>query len=164
MSRGLTRRGLLGGGAAAVAVLAVGATPVAAASIDTFALDATGGTECGPGCNSCSACRTHAANKLFRTNAAADSGRAHPGCNCTVTTGQPLSQGVLDAMFQTSDMADRRYEATAALLTADLESHSVPLITGLLPAAVLAGGAAGILWVAHRRNHIDDITCDLTPR
>jgi hypothetical protein len=57
-------------------------------------------------------------------------------------------------MFQAADMADRRDASTAALLAADLEGHSVPLITGLLPAVVLAGGAAGILWVAYRRNHV----------
>ena len=37
------------------------------------------GTEC-----ACSACQKHAANKLFASREAADSGRAHVHCNCTV--------------------------------------------------------------------------------
>jgi hypothetical protein len=37
------------------------------------------GTAC-----ACSACQKHAANKLFASREAADTGRAHVHCNCTV--------------------------------------------------------------------------------
>jgi hypothetical protein len=39
------------------------------------------------GCHACAACHAHAANKLFATRAAAESGRAHPGCKCKVVRG-----------------------------------------------------------------------------
>jgi hypothetical protein len=38
-------------------------------------------------CHACSACHAHAANKLFATRAAAEHGRAHPGCKCKVVRG-----------------------------------------------------------------------------
>jgi hypothetical protein len=155
-SAALTRRTLIAAGAATVAAVVL--TPPAsslAASADTFALDPAGGSTCTTGCSSCRACQLHGANKMFRTQNAADLGRAHPGCDCAVATGQALSQGVWDNVFQSSDMADRRSPATASLLAAEVEQHSVPLVSGLLPMAVLAGGAAGIVWIVHRRATAD---------
>jgi hypothetical protein len=43
----------------------------------------------GPHCN-CKACHKHAANRLFATHAAADKGRAHPGCKCTIVRSSAL--------------------------------------------------------------------------
>jgi hypothetical protein len=37
-------------------------------------------------CHGCNACHTHAANKLFTSNALADTSRAHPFCKCMVTS------------------------------------------------------------------------------
>jgi hypothetical protein len=144
----LTRREVIGATAAALVVVVIAPTSVAAASANTFALDAGA---CETSCSSCRACQSHAANKLFRTDAAAEIGRAHAGCNCTVAVGQSLSQGALDQIFQLSDMADRRNAATASLLQAEVEQHSVPLVTGVVPIAVLAGGAALVWARAHRR-------------
>jgi hypothetical protein len=139
---------VIGSAAAALVVVALAPTPVAAASANTFALDATA---CDTNCSSCRACQSHAANKLFRTDTAAEFGRAHAGCDCTIATGQSLSQGALDQIFQSADVADRRNPATASLLEAEVEQHSVPLVTGIVPIAVLAGGAA-IVWARlHRR-------------
>ncbi len=42
----------------------------------------------GPQC-SCKACHHHAANRLFAIHAAANRGRAHPGCTCTIAAQRP---------------------------------------------------------------------------
>ncbi|CAN5579706.1 hypothetical protein BH10ACT2_BH10ACT2_25630 [soil metagenome] len=154
----LTRRALMVRGAASAAAvvmtpLLVGSgTASAETTIDTFALDPTQGNSCGgSSCASCQACLSHAANKLFRTSAAADAGRAHPGCNCTVVTGQPLTQATVTNMFAQSDMADRRYTQTAQVLNGEVEQREVPLTSGVLSTAVMAGGAAAIWLVSRRR-------------
>ena len=47
----------------------------------------------------CSACQRHAAHKLFATRAAADRGRAHPGCKCAIKKAAPLSKAQWEALF-----------------------------------------------------------------
>jgi hypothetical protein len=157
MSGGLTRRTFLGAGTATLAAisLAPAATFAGGDPISTFALDATGGGDgCTTNCASCSACQHHLANKLFRTADAAESGRAHTGCRCTVVDGQSLSPAVFTKVFEEGDVADRRHRRTAALLGAATEQHSVPMFSGLVPMTVLAGGAAGIVWISKRRHQI----------
>ena len=151
----LTRRALFGVAAASVGSLMIVADPAAAGTpVATFALDPTTGGKCAPNCTSCSACIDHAANKLFKSSAAADAGRAHPGCNCAIIAGQSLSAGVLAKIFAAADAADRRTPAIAALLSAEVEQHSVPMVSGLVPVTVLGAGACGILWIAHRRRDL----------
>lgn len=154
MARALTRRDVIGAAAATLVLAALKPTSVEAASADTFALDPSGGAGCTTNCSSCRACQLHAANKLFHTEAAADIGRAHIGCDCTVAVGQSLSQGTIDLLFQSAEVADRRFAATATLLAAETNQHAVPMITGVVPMALLAGGAAGVVLLRSRRRAI----------
>jgi hypothetical protein len=153
----LTRRRLIGSGAAAVTALVVGPfgpTRVAHAAgpVGTFALDPTQGGTCTTGsCVTCQACQLHAANKLFQTAEAADLGRAHPGCLCSVIAGPSFSSAVAANLFSAGAMADRRYTQTAQYLNAEVEQRSVPMVTGLVPVTMLAGGAAMIVWITARR-------------
>ena len=77
----LTRRMLIGSGAAAATALVVGPfaslrVAHAANPVGTFVLDPTQGGTCTVGsCAPCQACQLHAANKLFQTADAADLGR-----------------------------------------------------------------------------------------
>ncbi|MEO7371061.1 MAG: hypothetical protein ABIZ69_09370, partial [Ilumatobacteraceae bacterium] len=118
-------------------------------TLGTFALDAT---DCSKKCSSCHACKSHGANKMFKTEAAATAGRAHVACDCIVTAGQSLTRGVHAKVFQLQDTADRRNAATAALLSANVDQHPVPLVSGFVPLVVLGGGAAGIVWLMRRRD------------
>ncbi len=52
----------------------------------------------GPHC-SCKACHPHAANRLFATHVAADRGRAHPGCTCTIVRSHAVRPGQWQALF-----------------------------------------------------------------
>jgi len=52
----------------------------------------------GPQC-SCKACHHHAANRLFATRAAADHGRAHAGCRCTIVRSRSVSPAQWQAVF-----------------------------------------------------------------
>jgi hypothetical protein len=122
-----------------------------------FALDFTGGdVRCTPRCASCSACVSHAANKLFSTKEAADSGRAHKGCNCAIVSGQALTQGNHKELFATLESVDRRSTATAGVLASNVEQHSVPMFVGTAPALVLGSGAAATLWIVRRRLQLND--------
>jgi hypothetical protein len=46
----------------------------------------------------CAACKAHAAHRYFTTDAAAEAGRAHSGCVCTIRA-QPTTVGQLQAWF-----------------------------------------------------------------
>jgi len=59
------------------------------------------------GHRTCGACKANAANKFFRTHAAADQGRAHRGCNCAILT-QRLRPGIAKHLFDSGDVFDRR--------------------------------------------------------
>jgi hypothetical protein len=144
---------MIGSGAAALATVVLGPGGAAAAdTLPTWALDPTPLDSCKAGCGSCAACIHHGANKLFNTEAAADAGRAHPGCNCRIVSGQPLTTTVFQQMFASSPMADRRGVATARLLSGQVEQHSVPMIGGSGGFAALAVGGAGVLWVVSHRH------------
>ncbi len=154
---GMTRRGLVAAGAIGMASLAISSTPVNAdePTVDTFALDpAEGGGKCSPNCVSCRACVVHAANKLFSTKEAADSGRAHTGCNCAIVSGQALTEGNYKQLFAAGDSADRRHSDTASVLGGNVEQHSVPMLVGTGPALVLGSGAAATLWLVRRRQRL----------
>jgi hypothetical protein len=45
------------------------------------------------------ACRRHAANKLFADPVAADMNRAHPGCKCQIVVGGELPEHVWTGLF-----------------------------------------------------------------
>ena len=55
----------------------------------------------------CGACKAHGANRFYKTWAAADAGRAHLGCNCSIVT-QPLPRGLVSQLFRDGDVFDRR--------------------------------------------------------
>jgi len=59
------------------------------------------------GHQSCNACKQHAQNKLFLTQAAADANRAHAGCNCRI---KPVSLPVVlhGQFFVNGQVYDRR--------------------------------------------------------
>jgi hypothetical protein len=72
-------------------------------------------------CHGCQACHSHGANKLFRTQQAANAGRAHPNCKCVIQQGGTLPQGTFVALFGPvnkphADVVDRRNKKTQAVL------------------------------------------------
>jgi hypothetical protein len=74
----------------------------------------------GPHC-SCKACHHHAANRLFATRAAADTGRAHPGCRCTIVRSAAVDAVQWNALFGTARhlsrrAVDRRWASTTRAL------------------------------------------------
>jgi hypothetical protein len=75
----------------------------------------------GPHC-SCKACHHHAANRLFATRAAADHGRAHPGCRCTIARSRAVNAVQWRALFGHQrklrhSHVDRRWASTKRALT-----------------------------------------------
>ena len=74
----------------------------------------------GPQC-SCKACHHHAANRLFATRAAADHGRAHPGCQCTIVRSRAVTAVQWQALFGRQrklrrSAVDRRWASTKRAL------------------------------------------------
>jgi hypothetical protein len=71
----------------------------AASSTQVWRLDPD--LECAPGksCSGCSACRAHAANKVFASAAAADANRAHTYCKCRVVPLAMVDDSVYNALF-----------------------------------------------------------------
>jgi hypothetical protein len=59
------------------------------------------------GRHACSACKAHAGNRWYRTAAAADTDRAHLGCNCAIVT-QPIPNAIYHCFFCKRDVYDRR--------------------------------------------------------
>ena len=55
-------------------------------SVPVYLLSTSDAKCSGTAC-ACGACQKHAANKLFASREAADTGRAHVHCNCTVVEG-----------------------------------------------------------------------------
>jgi hypothetical protein len=88
----------------------------AASTVSVWGLDPDG---CG--CSVCTACRSHAANKIFASPADADAGRAHPHCRCSVTTLSSVEPHVFDVLFVNGgrrSSVDRRWQwVQAALLS-----------------------------------------------
>ena len=149
-----TRRRFLAASTLGLAAVILDSTAVHAdePTVETFALDPVGGDgKCSPNCASCSACVAHAANKLFATKDAADSGRAHKGCNCAITTGQALTEGSYKQLFAAQASADRRYSDVSAVLGGNVQQHSVPMFVGTGPALAIGSGAAATLWIVRRR-------------
>lgn len=75
---------------------------------------------------SCKACHHHAANRLFATHAAADRGRAHPGCQCTIVRSRAVSRIQWQALFghqrkPRHSTVDRRWASTKRAL-----KHAAP--------------------------------------
>jgi hypothetical protein len=64
------------------------------------------------GRRTCHACKSHAANRFYRTFQAADTFRAHLGCNCGIVT-QPLLAGIYFCFFAQSDLYDRRWKTAS---------------------------------------------------
>ncbi|MCB1000154.1 MAG: hypothetical protein KDB40_12735 [Acidimicrobiales bacterium] len=153
--RALTRRALLAAASATTGGLLLAGHVAADDMVVTYALDPTiGGTCLAPSCSTCNACQAHGANKLFASAAAAEAGRAHPNCLCTVVPGISVPQAVFDQLFLASASADRRTPAVFSLLQAAQSPVSAPGIGGWLPGGVLLGGLASIAWVAHRRTSV----------
>jgi hypothetical protein len=149
-----TRRRFAAVGASGLAALAWGPSTAGAAApgIETFALDPFGGDgKCAPSCAACSACVAHAANKLFATKEAADSARAHKGCNCAIVAGQTLTEGTYKQLFAAAPTADRRRSDVTTILGGTVQQHSVPMLVGAGPAVVVGSGVAATLWVVRRR-------------
>ncbi len=127
------RRRLLAWGGIGATALALGtaSTASAASSASSAAASATGATTMwrlehdwgfplspsGRSACSCRACVSHGTNKLFFSRAAAENGRAHPGCCCLATPihlGDNLDE--LRALSTDGESADRRRpEGRAAL-------------------------------------------------
>jgi hypothetical protein len=131
MHRLVARRTLLARSAAALAVVPVMARGALAAAAKPHrpkpptqkAFRLVTGCAAAGGC-ACHACQQHAANKLFA--ARADVVRAHPGCNCQVTT-QPLPRDIWIALFglaaqPTTPAVDRRDPRVGQIL-AGLPHH-----------------------------------------
>lgn len=57
----------------------------------------------------CGACKAHAANRFYRTEAAADADRAHAGCNCAIVS-QRIKRRLAKRYFKRADVFDLRWE------------------------------------------------------
>jgi hypothetical protein len=147
----VTRRALIGASAALAASITVGGVVSANDSEPTYALDPTQGGACTGSCSGCRACTAHGANKIFQTHAAAVAGRAHAGCQCSVIVGEYFSSATTATLFAASPVADRRSPLTAQALAADADQRSVPMLSGVAPAAALVAGVATAGWIAFRR-------------
>ena len=119
----LTRRGLLGRGAAGLAAVAfpglASARRAAPKTAAVFRLDPRS-ERCGGGVGACAACVAHDANSVFPSIKAAKGNRAHNGCDCCVVAGT-LEYGTYVALFGNPDhlkryRADRRDHRTQAVL------------------------------------------------
>lgn len=91
----------------------------AAPSVAVWGLDPAAGRD-GCGCSGCAACRSHGANKIFASAAAADASRAHPRCRCVVTQIDSVDSGVYEALFVddgSRSSVDRRWQWVQAALT-----------------------------------------------
>lgn len=106
------------------AVLVRGATMLAGlyfvGSSDAATVGVSYRLKTGPRC-SCKACHHHAANRLFATHGAADRGRAHPGCKCTIVRSDALRPVQWQALFGHQRKphrltADRRWTSTKRAL------------------------------------------------
>lgn len=148
----LSRRAFFGRAAAVTAAAGLGvafaASPAAAAdTVATFALDPVGGgSSCRGGtghgtCAACNACKSHAANKVFRSKEAADKVRAHKGCRCAIAAGPALEPGVADAVFAKGDVADKRDPETGGLIKDGGGGVTVPVMAATLPVIAVGGGA-----------------------
>jgi hypothetical protein len=147
--------------AAATFVTGTGLANAAPTTVATYALSPTStGRWCRRGhnngdCSSCGACKKHAANKVFRSTAAANAGRAHHRCRCEVVSGPAVSPTVFDALFGASTPSvDRRDPNIAALIgNADAGGVPVPVFSGAAPAVLAVGAGVGLaaLWWRSRR-------------
>jgi hypothetical protein len=116
MTTTLSRRGfLIRGSAVSGAVLATSFGLAAPATADArptaWVLRTRGGCRC-------SACRAHAANRVFASAADASSGRAHPGCRCTAIP-VAISPSVYRRCFAGRSAVDRRHPGVEAIFASD---------------------------------------------
>jgi len=74
------------------------------------------------GCAACTACQSHAKNKLFANRKAAEKERhrAHPGCRCGVKRGRKLSRAKWRELFRPGDkqheVVDKRHRRVRQIL------------------------------------------------
>ena len=139
--RSLSRRGFLGFGLVAAAGAAACIAPRAWASppAQLWGLDPDwGGESCS--CGGCGACRSHAANKLFASAAAANAGRAHVFCKCLVVPVGTIDQGVYDQLFvagSSRPSVDRREQWARSVLA---QTPHVPAPSSPTPPPAGTGG------------------------
>jgi hypothetical protein len=127
--RTVSRVGFLGAGLVAVVGVVGGYAPraAAAASVQLWGLDP--GCDPSARCRTCSACRLHAANKLFASAADADAGRAHAFCKCQVIVLATVRRKVFGALFVDGgprSSVDRRWQWVQAVLAQDSPVPSPP--------------------------------------
>lgn len=111
------------------------------------------------GCASCSACQRHAENKVFATKEAAERGRAHRRCKCTVVEGPELSPAVYDALFKDNKKksVDKRDPKVAELIAnSDASGVPVPILAPTVP--ILAALAGGFWWWRSSRGRTNPTT------
>ena len=133
---------LLGIGGTAAALVGSGALRVSAASptiVPVWRLSADWGYPVPPKNRTrcrCTACRNHAANKVFATKALALAGRIHPCCVC-----QPYSIDILatdyDALFASSPSGtiDLRHDESRSLFEAAVVRSLAPVPDSTTPSA-----------------------------
>lgn len=64
------------------------------------------------GHHACKACKAHAANRFYKTQAAAEADRAHAGCGCKIVE-QRIKPRLVKRYFKRGDVYDLRWEGTA---------------------------------------------------
>jgi hypothetical protein len=111
-------------------------------------------------CGGCYACVNHSRNKLFATAAAADAGRAHPGCKCLVEAECAIDSATYDQLFAAGPSVDRRTPGVNELVDCSVPtvsptgtSSGTLALTGLpaVPLAVVGAGAVAVGAVLLRR-------------
>jgi hypothetical protein len=99
---GLGALGALIGGGKAAAMAPVSATQAATPPVVAPIVPRRDEEEAvyrfSPPADACNACRSHAEHKTYRTAAAAEGNRAHPGCHCEIVS-TPSQKGEIEAKF-----------------------------------------------------------------
>ena len=139
----MSRRMFLGSvlGASALAVPLAGRAAASTATLYWLDPDwGAGDPSCVPNqgqatCGGCSACVSHYQNKLFASAAAAEAGRAHPGCKCLVEKAFAVDQPTYDRLFGGGNTSvDRRTPGINEILAG---STAAPAPQGATPIPVV---------------------------
>jgi hypothetical protein len=134
-----TRRAFLGTVAALAGIgLMTSFAAPAAATAPSTAWQLVARSDC-----RCRACRVHAANKVFATEAAALAGRAHPGCRCAPVALELPATAYVN-LFRTATSVDRRTSGITAQLamTGPISNSPVATAEPQTPAAAQTPPAA----------------------
>jgi hypothetical protein len=142
------------------------ARATAASTVQVWGLDPNwdGGDPGACGCGACASCRSHAANKWFASAAAADGGRAHSFCKCSVVPLVQVNERIYNALFTDAGArpsVDLRHQWVQAVLAQNAQADapdsgdSDEVRAVVRPVTVLQGaGGRRVLYVDVRSSQV----------